>query len=734
MALIVKDRVRETSTTTGTGTITLAGASTGFRSFADIGNANTTYYCISNNNQFEVGVGTYTASGTTLSRDTVLSNSLGTTALIDFSAGTKDVFVTYPSDKAILGTTSAVASTGTGSVVLSASPTLTGAVSFDDGSAALPSITNTGDTNTGIFFPAADTIAFSEGGVEAMRIDSSGNLGIGISSPAYKLHSATNIGTGSTGNNGYIGFKRTSDGAEIGSVNTNGTNLVVNTGLALAFQTAGTERMRMHNSGGFSIGNTTDSGAGSLNTSADATINSVKVGRGAGNFTTNLAVGADALTGSNTGQFNLAVGAQTLTVNTTGQQNVAVGQGASYYNTNGSFNTSVGTAALQFVTAGSSNTAVGNQALVVTTGSNNIAIGRDAGRYQADGSTNLTTINNSVYIGFSARGFNNSDNNSIVIGTNAIGLGANTTVIGNASTTKTKLFGTLETVGDATINGARVGLGSGNISSNIAFGNNALNANTTGNNNVGIGSYSLYNNTLGVFNTAIGKDALVANTIGGFNTAIGFAALHNCNTTTTGASNNTAVGVQTLQSITIGYDNTAIGKSALQSATGSTTYNTAIGCESLRKTTSGTSNTALGTQAGNGLTTGSSNVFVGGFAGITITGGSDLSNPINCVFIGNNSKGSTINDVNSIVIGQNAQGLGSNTTVIGKTDTILTKVFGAIQSTTYTVATLPSASTVGVGARAFVTDASTPVFGTAVAGGGAVPVPVYSTGSAWNVG
>jgi hypothetical protein len=122
MALIVKDRVRETSTTTGTGTITLAGASTGFRSFADIGNANTTYYCISGGSQFEVGVGTYTASGTTLSRDTVLSNSLGTTAKIDFSAGSKDVFVTYPSDKALLGTTSAVSSTGTGDVVLNSNP------------------------------------------------------------------------------------------------------------------------------------------------------------------------------------------------------------------------------------------------------------------------------------------------------------------------------------------------------------------------------------------------------------------------------------------------------------------------------------------------------------------------------------------------------------------------------------------------------------------------------------
>lgn len=134
MALIIKDRVKETTTTTGTGTITLAGASTGFRSFADIGNANTTYYCISGESQFEVGVGTYTASGTTLSRDTVLSNSLGTTALINFSAGTKDVFCTYPSGKAILGDTSAISSTGTGSVVLSASPTLTGTVQLPNSS------------------------------------------------------------------------------------------------------------------------------------------------------------------------------------------------------------------------------------------------------------------------------------------------------------------------------------------------------------------------------------------------------------------------------------------------------------------------------------------------------------------------------------------------------------------------------------------------------------------------
>ena len=93
---------------------------------------------------------------------------------------------------------------------------------------------------------------------------------------------------------------------------------------------------------------------------------------------------------------------------------------------------------------------------------------------------------------------------------------------------------------------------------------------------------------------------------------------------------------------------------------------------------------------------------------------------------------------NEIVIGSNSitglVGLGSNTTVIGNTGTALTQTYGVTKSTNYTVATLPSASTSGVGARAFVTDALAPVFGSAVAGSGAVPVPVYSTGSAWNVG
>ena len=104
MALVVNDRVKETSTTTGTGTFSLAGASLGFETFvAGIGNTNTTYYSIVNENgEFEVGIGTVTDAATdTLSRDTILSSS-NSDAAVNFSAGTKDVFCTLPASKAVI--------------------------------------------------------------------------------------------------------------------------------------------------------------------------------------------------------------------------------------------------------------------------------------------------------------------------------------------------------------------------------------------------------------------------------------------------------------------------------------------------------------------------------------------------------------------------------------------------------------------------------------------------------
>jgi hypothetical protein len=153
MALVLADRVRETTTTTGTGTVTLAGTVTGYQSFSVIGDANTTFYAIAGQgtSEWEVGIGTYTLSGTTLARTTILASSNSGSA-VNFSAGTKDVFVTYPSEKSVNldasgdvtlagtltvtgattlssaltygGVTLANSVTGTGSMVLSSSPTL----------------------------------------------------------------------------------------------------------------------------------------------------------------------------------------------------------------------------------------------------------------------------------------------------------------------------------------------------------------------------------------------------------------------------------------------------------------------------------------------------------------------------------------------------------------------------------------------------------------------------------
>lgn len=100
MALVVRDRVRETTNTTGTGTYTLAGAVGGFESFASVGNGNTTYYVCTDDTDFEVGIGTYTASGTTLARTTILESSNSDNA-VDWGAGSKDIFVGQPAEKAV---------------------------------------------------------------------------------------------------------------------------------------------------------------------------------------------------------------------------------------------------------------------------------------------------------------------------------------------------------------------------------------------------------------------------------------------------------------------------------------------------------------------------------------------------------------------------------------------------------------------------------------------------------
>ena len=101
MALVIADRVKETTTTTGTSTYTLAGAVDGFQSFAAVGNGNTTYYACTDGTDYEVGIGTYTASGTTLARTTIIESS-NSDAAVNWGSGEKDIFVTVPAEKYIV--------------------------------------------------------------------------------------------------------------------------------------------------------------------------------------------------------------------------------------------------------------------------------------------------------------------------------------------------------------------------------------------------------------------------------------------------------------------------------------------------------------------------------------------------------------------------------------------------------------------------------------------------------
>jgi hypothetical protein len=305
MALILKDRVKETTTTTGTGTVTLAGASTGFRSFADMGDGNTTYYTIAGGSEWEVGLGTIVVgdSFNLLARDTVLSNSLGTTALINFSAGAKDVFCTYPSEKAILGDTSVFSSSGTGSVVLNVSPLI-----------ANPTINNGATIN-------ADTqeinIGNSQttGNITIGGIGATGVITVGKSIAQQTVNIATgvnavdpkdiNIGTNGTGSDTTITLGSTS-----GSLST--------TTVRGAFVVTGADRNTTLNgiqtTGGITVGGASGTAVITLGRSTVNQTTNIQAGATVAGSTKTMSIGTGGLASSTT---NIAIGSTTGTSTTT---------------------------------------------------------------------------------------------------------------------------------------------------------------------------------------------------------------------------------------------------------------------------------------------------------------------------------------------------------------------------------------------------------------------------------
>jgi hypothetical protein len=281
MALIVKDRIRETTTTAGSGTFSLAGAVTGFDAFSVVGNSNTTYYAVAHRtaNEWEVGIGTYTSSGATLARTTILASSNSGSAQ-SFAAGTKDVFCTYPSGKSVYADASGVVN--------------------------ISSVAITGGTVSGI-----TDLAIADGGTgsgSASAARTALGLAIGSDVQAYDADLAAIAGLAKTDSNFIVGngsawvaesgaTVRTSLG--LGSIATQASNSVSISGGAitgitdLAVADGGTGQGSYTN-GQLLVGNTTG------NTLAKATITA-----GTGISVTN---GASAITIANTQVAGISMG------------------------------------------------------------------------------------------------------------------------------------------------------------------------------------------------------------------------------------------------------------------------------------------------------------------------------------------------------------------------------------------------------------------------------------------
>jgi hypothetical protein len=195
-----------------------------------------------------------------------------TTARITFAQGVTSSLTT---DSTSTSTGSIITAGGVGiakALFVGTTANFAGVTTFSAGTAALPAITTTGDTNTGIFFPAADTIAFTEGGTESMRIDSSGNVGIGTSSPGSRLQITSSAAstnaitmTGSTTSPVYTLYQNTGGNFYVGRDNSAGSlfgssyaSVLYSTGAyPMIFWTNDVERMRIDSSGNVGIGTTT---------------------------------------------------------------------------------------------------------------------------------------------------------------------------------------------------------------------------------------------------------------------------------------------------------------------------------------------------------------------------------------------------------------------------------------------------------------------------------------------
>jgi trimeric autotransporter adhesin len=468
-----------------------------------------------------------------------------------------------------------------------------------------------------------------------MVIESGGNVGIGTTSPAQKLHVVGKISLKDAGDSIFVGY-------EAGLNDDASANLNVGVGY---------QALRANTTGA----NNTAHGYQALYSNTTAN--------------NNTATGLEALRQNTTGASNSGFGVQALSFNTTGANNTAHGYRALYSNTTGASNSAVGNTALYFNTTASNQTAVGYQTLYYNTiGGNNTAHG-----YRA--LHNTTTVVATLGTITGGSGYTDGTYTSVLMtrvsGSTAVTYPTATIVVSGGVVTTVTLtsFGVGFKDTTTVLSAAAASIGGTGSGFTVPVATIS-----SGDNNTAIGVQALYTNKQGDGNTATGTQAMYYNTTASNNTAIGLQALYY---NTTGA-NNSAHGYRALYSNTTGASNSAHGYLALHSNTTGNS-NTATGIYALYFNTTGANNTAHGHQALYSNTTGNSNTAVGRDAGRFIADGTTANTVTsNSVFLGYNTKALADSQTNQIVIGDTAVGLGSNTAILGNSSITKTQLQGNV--------------------------------------------------------
>jgi hypothetical protein len=454
----------------------------------------------------------------------------------------------------------------------------------------------------------------------------------------------------------------------------------------------------------------------------DISVNGYRIGKGAANVGSNVAlgflamnnasssginnvsIGSNTLSSLSTGNNNIAIGANALTNVTTGGNNIAIGKDAlSNLPTSGTSNTAIGTLALTAATS-SNNTAIGNGAgtrvtsgesnlivgsttgIYLTTGSNNVMLGNLAGSGTGTGGANNVTGTNSVFIGISAQPQNDGQANQVVIagydGTNAnTGLGSNTTLIGNTATTKTQIMGALNlpnttaststTTGGLVVAGGVGIAGAANIGGNVTAPNFLGNVTGTVTGNLSGTANTATNLAGGVsgsipYQTAAGTTAMIP--VGSANQFLTSVAGGTYTWTSTSAvTGNFVPYTGASGGVNLGaYDLTVNGLTVGKGG-GAKVSNTAIGNNALSSNMIATNTTAIGSGAFSNLSDGEDNTAIGYNAGV-LSGsgaGTNLANLRQGILIGSGVRPRNNNSLNEIAIGYGVVGNGSNTVTIG---------------------------------------------------------------------